>query len=266
MHGDPERDRPAMRAGLRQPGEFCWFNMLTPEPARAREFFGQLLGWTFVEMPGVGHIAGVDGRDIGGVFDNVSPRTPGGATPMIGVMLKVASADAAGGSVVALGGTAQPAFDIGDSGRMAVCHDPAGAEFDVWEPRRGQMTDADSGRHGVPSWFEALTTDVDRTARFYSGLFGWTAEVAPMPGSTYLRLLRDAVPVAGLLPITADMAGARPGWRTYFTVADAERLVREAVRLGAQLNMRLRELPGVGRTCGITSPQGVPFCAIEYSR
>jgi hypothetical protein len=34
-----------------------------------------------------------------------------------------------------LGGTARPAFDIGEQGRMVVCHDPNGCEFDIWEPK-----------------------------------------------------------------------------------------------------------------------------------
>lgn len=55
---------------------------------------------------------------------------------------------------------------------MAVCFDPNGAEFDVWQP--GRSTDADTSHHGVPNWFETITTDVDRAATFYAELFGWT--------------------------------------------------------------------------------------------
>ena len=41
--------------GTRKPGEFCWINMLTPQPEQARDFFGKLLGWSYFEMPGIGH-------------------------------------------------------------------------------------------------------------------------------------------------------------------------------------------------------------------
>jgi hypothetical protein len=239
--------------------------MLTPEPARAREFFGGLLGWTYAEIPGLGHTVRVAGKAIGGVFDSVGPKNPGGSSPVIGVMVKVASADDGCAKVAALGGTAQPAFDVMDSGRMAVCHDPTGAEFDIWEARRGLMTEVDGGLPGAPSWFEVLTTDPDRAARFYRGLFGWTSEAIPMAGSTYTSFEWESTPVAGLLPITANMGAVRSGWRTYFTVENAERVANEAVILGATLSMRLRDLPRVGRSCGITSPQGVPFCVIEYA-
>ena len=67
-----------MTTGTRKTGEFCWINMLTPQPAEAREFFGKLLGWTYVEMPGMGHAMQVGGRDIGGLFDLDGPNTPPG--------------------------------------------------------------------------------------------------------------------------------------------------------------------------------------------
>ena len=171
-----------MTTGIRRTGEFCWMNMLTPQPAQAQGFFGELLGWTYGDMPGLGHSVQVGGRHIGGLFDADSPNTPAGTRPHIGVMVKVESADAIREKVTSLGGTAKPAFDIMESGRMAVCTDPDGAEFDVWEPKKMIGTEADSSDHGVPSWFEVLTTDLDRGATFYAGLFDWIPDVMPMPG------------------------------------------------------------------------------------
>ena len=43
-----------MATGIRKTGEFCWINMLTPQPEQACAFFGTLLGWTYAEMPGMG--------------------------------------------------------------------------------------------------------------------------------------------------------------------------------------------------------------------
>ena len=65
-----------MTTGTRKSGEFCWINMLTPRPTEARAFFGKLLGWTYGEIPGMGHAVKVGGRDIGGLFDLEGPNTP----------------------------------------------------------------------------------------------------------------------------------------------------------------------------------------------
>jgi predicted enzyme related to lactoylglutathione lyase len=35
---------------------------------------------------------------------------------------------------------------------------------------------------------------------------------------------------------------------------------------GARICMTMKEAPGVGRFCGITSPQGVTFYVIQYTR
>ena len=140
-----------MTTGIRSTGEFCWINMLTPQPAEAREFFGKLFDWTYAEIPGMGHSIQVGGRSVGGLFDLAGPNTPPGTPPHIGVMVKVDNADATGAKVTSLGGKALPAFDIMDQGRMAVCFDPNGAPFDVWEPKKSHGTDADSELHGAPS-------------------------------------------------------------------------------------------------------------------
>jgi predicted enzyme related to lactoylglutathione lyase len=129
---------------VRNAGEFCWINMLTPDPDAARDFFAKLLGWTYSEMPGMGHLIRVDGSDIGGLFDLNSPQTPPGTPPLIGVMVKVENADAVAEKVKKLGGKAEPAFDIAENGRMAVCHDPSGANFDLWEGKNSPGTDVDT--------------------------------------------------------------------------------------------------------------------------
>lgn len=93
-------------------------NILTPQPDAAREFFAGLLGWTYADMPGMGHLIVVDGHNVGGLFDLNAPQTPPGTPPQLGIMIKVDDADATAAKVIALGGKAQPAFDVGPQGRL----------------------------------------------------------------------------------------------------------------------------------------------------
>ena len=255
-----------MAGRIRKAGEFCWMNMLTAEPAQAREFYATLLGWTYVEMPGIGHRVQVGGRDIGALFDVDGPNTPRGTKPHIGVMVKVDSADAIGEKAKSLGGTARPAFDIQTAGRMAVCGDPNGASFDVWEPKKMLGTDIDASLHGAPNWHETLTSDVDRAKTFYCDLFGWTAEPHPTSDVPYTVCKLGDTPVAGMMAITPEMRSMKPRWWTYFTVDDADRAASTAVKLGATICMPLRDIPGVGRIGGIVSPQGVTFYIIKHDR
>lgn len=258
-----------MAAGVRKAGEFCWINILTPRPDSARAFFGTLLGWGYAEMPGIGHRVQVGGRDVGGLFDLDGPMTPPGTPPGIGLMVKVEGADATSARAAELGGAGKPGFDIGApgraTGRMAECADPTGAAFDIWEPKSMPGTDVDSSLHGAPSWFECMTPDVERATRFYESLFGWSAETTSMPEFTYTTFRMNDAPVSGMMGITPDMGPMPPHWGVYFTVDDADAAARHAGELGGTVHVPLMDVEGVGRMCGITSPEGVMFYVITYA-
>ena len=255
-----------MTTGMRKAGDFCWINMLTPQPKQACEFFTAVLGWTYGEIPGLGYSIKVGGHDIGGLFDLAAPQTPPGTPPLIGVMLKVESADAFASKVASLGGKALPPFDILDHGRLAVCFDPNGANFDAWQAKKVLGTDVDSTQHGAPNWYETLTTDVDRAVSFYTQLLGWSAQVVPMDDSSYTVFKLGATPVAGMLAITPRMGAVKSHWRTYFTVKDADEAARKAVELGGAITMAMKGAPDGARFCELTSPQGVAFCVAQHAR
>lgn len=253
-----------MTTAFRKPGEFCWVNMLTSRPAEAMEFFAQVLGWTYFEMPGYGHGMRAGGRDIGGLFDLEGPGTPPGLPPFIGVLVKVQSVDATCEKVRSLGGSVKKTMDIGEQGRMAVCYDPAGAKFDIWEAKAMQGTDVDPHVQGAPSWTENLSTDVDRARVFYAELFGWTPVVNSMGSFDYTSFKLDGKDVAGMMPVPSGKGDIPSHWGTYFTVDDVDTAARKAGELGGSIFVPPMNIPGVGRFAGLLSPQGVRFYAIQY--
>lgn len=255
-----------MTTGTRTPGDFCWINMLTPRPKESLGFYDKLFGWTFGEIPGMGYNIRVGGKDVGGLFDTVSPRTPEGMAPVIGVMVKVKSADQVAARIRSLGGRADAPFDIMDAGRMAVCHDPNGAQFDIWEPKKMTGMEVDTRVHGAPTWYETITSDTARAGNFYTDLFGWSTEVKQMMGFDYTSFLHGANPVAGMMPILPRMGDLKPAWWVYFTVKDVKLAETQAVDMGGKICLPTMEIPGVGRCAGISSPQGVQFYVIEYSQ
>ena len=190
-----------MASGERRIGEFCWINVLTPEPTAAQQFFTSLLGWQYVEIPGMGHRIQVGGHDIGGMWDLAGPNTPPGTPAGIGLMVRVASADATSAKAAELGGTGKPAFDIGPTGRMAELLDPNNAMLDVWQAGTSPGMTADGQEHGVPSWFECVTTDVPKAVAFYTALFGWSARGESVPGFDYTTFRLGETPLGGMIPI-----------------------------------------------------------------
>lgn len=250
----------------RDPGEFCWINMHTPQPAAAQQFFTALLGWTFKEIPGMGHLLQAGGRDFGGMFDSNGPMTQPGALVGIGVMVRVTNADTTSARAAQLGGRGAPAFDVGPNGRMAECYDPSNANVDLWQPRDEKGTDVDESLHGAPCWFELMTSDPASAQPFYEQLFGWKGTAFPGMEPPYITFSLGERMVAGMMAITPEMQGVPPHWMPYFTVTDADATAREAVTLGASLYVPVADAPGVGRFCGIMSPQGVRFMVMQYTR
>lgn len=250
--------------GPRPIGQFCWINILTAQPTAAREFFSQMLGWSYRELPGMGHLILVGGEDVGGLFDLEGPQTPPGCKPIVGVMVLVKSADEIAEKAKALGGKSQAAFNVMDKGRMSVCHDPGGAEFDVWQAGTSAGTDVDSTLHGAPSWTELMTRDVAEAKRFYGGLFGWTTEAVPGSQWGYELFKQHDAKVGGTMAIPPAMGDMRPHWITYFTVKDIERATRQATELKGRVVIPITRIPDVGRFAGIISPQGVGFCVMQY--
>lgn len=253
-----------MGTSVRQTGDFCWINILTHQPEDAKKFFSGLLGWTYGDLGGMGSSIKVDGNDIGGLFDLNSPQTPPGTPPVIGVMVKVDDADATAAKAKSLGGKAKDAFDIGDNGRMAELIDPNGAQIDLWQPKGEQATIANPMHHGAPSWFETYTPDVEAGKKFYTELFGWSAQTMPMPGMEYTVFSLGEKMVAGMMPPTPEMGEMPRAWFTYFTVDDTDETAKKAGELGGMVVVQPTDIPNIGRFAGIVSPQGVMFFVIKY--
>lgn len=253
-----------MAAGPRKTGDFCWINVLTPSPDAAQAFFGTLLGWQYVELPGMGHLIRVAGQDIGGMWDLDSPNTPAGTPPGIGVMVRVANADEVSEAALSLGGKSKPAFDIGTQGRMAEIWDPTGATIDIWQGGESPGMTADTKHHGVPSWIELVTPDIDAAATFYRALFGWTSATRTDLGFRYVMFSNGDQPAAGMMAPTETMGNVPPHWAMHCTVDDVDATAALVEELGGTLSVPTTDIPGIGRMCGIVSPQGVRLYAITY--
>lgn len=253
-----------MAKGKRRFHDFNWINVMTTEADRAASFFTSVLGWTYADEAPCVKVILVDGLPAGGLIDLAV--CPPGLTTSIGVMIKVESAEAAVARVNALGGEAEPVFDMPD-GRMSACKDPCGGVFHVWQPLTKDGAECDSHAHGAPTWFETLTTDVDRAVRFYTELFGWQAAVEePAPGMTYTVFKHGDVPIAGAMRFAPDkMGGIPPHWATYFAVDSADEAVRLAKQHGATICLGPQDIPKVGRFALMKSPQGVPFHVLQYT-
>src|SRR4051812_14395799 len=120
------------------PGVPCWVDTTQPDPEAAAAFYGELFGWELEDVmppdaPVRYFMARLRGGDVGAVGSQ-----PEGAPPAAAwnTYVWVEDADATAGKVRDAGGTViRGPIDVGESGRMAVVADPAGAAFAVWQPK-----------------------------------------------------------------------------------------------------------------------------------
>ncbi|AGW12302.1 VOC family protein [Megalodesulfovibrio gigas] len=112
-------------------GMINWSELMTTDPARARAFYGELLGWTFEDYPSCGcqyAIVKVGERVIGGIMDMPPEALELGAPPNWGCYITVDDVDVTVDKAKALGAQAiiEPR-NIPEVGRFAVIRDPQGA-------------------------------------------------------------------------------------------------------------------------------------------
>lgn len=84
---------------------------------------------------------------------------------------------------------------------------------------------------GAPCWIDLLTSDVERSRRFYGQLLGWEAAEPSEEFGGYFMFLRQGVPVAGGMPNAPEM-GTDDHWSVYLATADVAKTAGETTATG----------------------------------
>ena len=113
-------------------GAFSWWELMTPDFAATKAFYGGLFGWTFERVSNFDYeIISQGGKMIAGLM-GMPPQCPPGTPPCWNIYVNVADADAIceavrrGGGKILVGPE-----DIPTIGRFAVLQDPTGAVLSV---------------------------------------------------------------------------------------------------------------------------------------
>jgi predicted enzyme related to lactoylglutathione lyase len=119
-------------------GQFYWNELMTRDPASAKRFYGETLGWTFDDMPmpdGTTYsVAKAGGQNAGGIFD-ATAHLDADAPESWMAYIAVDDVDAAIEAARARGATIlREPFDVPGVGRIAMLTDPHGAAMGWMTP------------------------------------------------------------------------------------------------------------------------------------
>src|SRR5689334_220900 len=110
---------------------------------------------------------------------------------------------------------------------------------------------------GMFCWADLGSPDALDAKRFYTALFGWTAEDRPMgPGAFYTTLNHQERAVAALYAQDPASGAGAPHWLTYISVGSANEAARRTRELGGTVVVEPFDVLDVGRMALVQDPTG----------
>jgi predicted enzyme related to lactoylglutathione lyase len=255
----------AMQTKRRTPGTPCWASLMVHGLGTAEDFYADLFGWEYV--PGEQQLgpyvrALLQGQEVAGIGEMPADQQ----LPLAWTTyFATDDADATAEAIRSCGGTvAVGPLDAGASGRLAICSDPVGAIFGIWQAgtRAGARF---QGTPGTAVWSELVTQDTSTVGKFYAHVFGYEAEThAASDGDfDYQTLKLRGRPVAAVHGVGRALPHDRgPHWMTYFEVEDTDAAAARVTELGGRVVTPVRD-GLVGRLTTVADPEGALFTLVR---
>lgn len=248
-------------------GKFIFAELVTPDLAAAKQFYGGLFGWSFRDVPAAGtHYAeaSLDGRPIAAMAQREIRASELRQPAWLGYIAVTDMAATQKTALLGGGKLLSPPRAMPDRGRSAVFADPQGAVFGVLASSAGDPPDV-LAETGEWIWRSLLTPDPDAGAAFYQKVFDYEVFELPADGlrqhvilasEDYARASANTAPASG--------AASHPHWLNYVRVDDAAKSAARAVALGGKVLVAPRMDRQGGMLAVVADPQGAPVGLLEW--
>ena len=249
------------------PGSVCWVDVSTTDPARSRDFYAGLFGWTYQidPDPDHGHYTSAlrNGRPVAGLAGMpVSAGQPVTWTLYLASANIVHTAEVFGqwGGQVLYG-----PVDIPGQGNMFIGADPTGGVIGCWQPARPwtfHTTDT-----GALFWAELNTRDGNRADEFFANLFGYRQQqVGDGIDVDYTTWSRGEQMLLGRIQMGPDWSGdIAAHWMLHFVVdplTGTDAAVNRVLELGGRVSLYPYDSE-LGRIALVADPCGATFALID---
>ena len=250
---------------VQREGTPCWTDAMFSDVEGAKDFYGELLGWTFGEsMSEYGNYtqAYANGNAVAAVV----PPMPG-QEGQSAWCLYLASDDAAATAqrIRAAGGDVlMEPMQVGDFGTMVLAREPSGAVFGVWQAGTHEGFEV-RGVTGAYCWAEVYTREAERADAFFRSVFPYRLQKLEDESVDFTVYNLGEETVLGRMRMTEDFPPEVPSYiNVYFTVDDCDEAVAKATGKGAVLRFGPMDSP-FGRFAVLSDPQGATFSVIDLA-
>lgn len=248
-------------------GQFCWYDLITTDPAAAKRYYMSVFGWKTQSFP---HASPDNPYDMWAVGDStfggvgkLSMESQAAAVPPHWISsVHVNNVDETVRKATSLGGRLVTGpQDIPQTGRYAVIEDPHTAKIAIFQSNGPWAGFDGTAVVGKPSWHELMTTDYRAAFDFYRQLFGWekTSEMDMGPLGMYLMYGMKGKPFGGIYNRPPEMGGMHPFWLPYFHVKDLKASTAAATKAGGTVVNGPMEVPGGDWIVVMGDPQNAAF-------
>lgn len=238
-------------------GTPCWVDLSAPDVAAATDFYGPVMGWTFVDTGAdFGHynICQTGGRAAAAIGPVMQEGQPSAWT----VYLATDDADASAKLIGENGGTVLfDPMDIPGSGRMCIALDACGAAFGIWQAA-GMIGAEIVNEPGSLVWTDVRLPDPAAGKAFYASVFGYTYEPVPGAPEDYSTLQVGGEVAGGIGGMMGGPADVPAHWLAYFSVADTDAAAAATQAGGGSVVMPPEDTP-FGRIGILVDPFGAVF-------
>ncbi|MFI7008159.1 VOC family protein [Streptomyces sp. NPDC050145] len=248
------------------PSAPCWASLSTTDTAAAGLFYEALFGWRAEPVAdssagGYGNFAlDTGGPVVAGVGPVRMPQQPATWLPYFQSSgVEAMSARVGGNSGRVVSGP----HGILDQGRLAICQDPAGAAFGLWEP----LEHSGFQTVNVPGsfcWFELLTRDGPGSVDFYQSVLGWGTH--RRGDGPYTEWTVADEPFGGMVDMsTGEFPPDVPShWNLYVAVTDPDATAARCAESGGQVLVQPTTIDA-GRFAMLADPQGAALSVIRFA-
>jgi uncharacterized protein len=252
------------------PGKVIFVELVTPDLAAAKHFYGELLGWSFRDVTSTATTAEyaeatIDGRAVAGIFQKKQRPGEEQRTPAWLSFFAVADVDAAEKTAVEKGGKLLfGPKSFAQRGRQAVLADPQGATFALLASSSGDPPDVLAGP-GEWIWSTLITSDPGADAGFYQALFGYEVfDLPARPGAEHLLFASEEYARASANSLPTKRPEMHPHWLNHVRVVDAEKTAAQAVALGGHIVVAPHLDRQGGKVALIADPEGAVLGLLEW--